>query len=172
MFVIWSRQTLKARSSTRIDMPHMTRNCILSLKVVGSETREGKANWWTYQAKDPNQLADQGNTFSLHMLWHAAHDKKSQPFLIWWSTKIELWRLYKFVKQIFPINCLSGKCICFTKSRFSMLSFGVSHLPSVSTWSLSSWIRGQGKAIDSAAPQNAYNSGVAPHLSSVIRFVG
>ena len=49
--------------------------------------------------------------------WYAAHDKK----------------FHSLVKQMIKSSGWSGKCICFTCSRFSMLSFVVSHLPIVST---------------------------------------
>ena len=70
---------------------------------------------------------------SLHTVWHATHDQKLHSFFDSWFEGEMGWKWCKVIEQIFPIDGCSGKCICFTFSRFSMLSFGVSHLPIVST---------------------------------------
>ena len=60
----------------------------------------------------------------------------------------------------------SGKCICFARSRFSMFSFGVAHLPIVSTMLV------QMKKIalkQDYSPPKIYKP---PHLSSVIDLPG
>jgi len=43
---------------------------------------------------------------SLNSIWNATHYKKLHSFLKWRSMKREIWRLHKFIQQIFPINWL------------------------------------------------------------------
>jgi len=57
---------------------------------------------WMYHRY--NSITPNFKDKSFHGVWHAAHDQKLH-------------------------SICSGKCICFTRSRFSMISLRVSHLP-------------------------------------------
>ena len=86
---------------------------------------------------------------SVNYFYHMAVIQSRQP----WKARAFTWReiaffLERVVHQMSTVNLMktlqantpnpqliswSGKCICFVCSRFSMFSFGVAHLPIVST---------------------------------------